>query len=72
MPLHSHTEILILKENDMASTKHPQGTLEILTQLNTDYLASDQNGDVKRYEQILAEGTRSRVDLAGPNLAVGG
>jgi ketosteroid isomerase-like protein len=29
--------------------------IEILTQLNADYLASDQNGDVKRYEQILAE-----------------
>ena len=31
------------------------GDLEILTQLNADYLASDQNGDVQRYEQILAE-----------------
>ena len=27
----------------------------MLTQLNADYLASDQNGDVQRYEQILAE-----------------
>jgi ketosteroid isomerase-like protein len=29
--------------------------IEILTQLNADYLASDQKGDVRRYEQILAE-----------------
>lgn len=29
--------------------------LEILTPLNADYLASDQNGDVQRYGQILAE-----------------
>lgn len=29
--------------------------LEILAQLNADYLASDQNGDVRRYEQILAD-----------------
>jgi ketosteroid isomerase-like protein len=27
----------------------------MLTQLNADYLASDQNGDVQRYGQILAE-----------------
>jgi hypothetical protein len=26
-----------------------------MTQLNADYLASDQNGDVQHYEQLLAE-----------------
>jgi ketosteroid isomerase-like protein len=29
--------------------------IAILTHLNADYLASDQNGDVERYKQILAE-----------------
>lgn len=29
--------------------------IEVLTNLNADYLASDQNGDVKRYDEILAE-----------------
>jgi ketosteroid isomerase-like protein len=28
---------------------------EILTALNADYLASDQNGDVARYDEMLAE-----------------
>ena len=40
----------------MAETRNTRSDLEILTQLNADYLASDQNGDVQRYEQILAEG----------------
>ena len=39
----------------MADTTNTQRDLEILTQLNADYLASDQKGDVQRYEQILAE-----------------
>ena len=39
----------------MKDTKSTQSDLEILTQLNADYLDSDQNGDVQRYEQILAE-----------------
>ena len=39
----------------MKDTKSTQKDLEILTQLNADYLASDQNGDVQRYGQILAE-----------------
>lgn len=39
----------------MADTTNTQSDLEILMQLNADYLASDQNGDVQRYEQILAE-----------------
>ena len=30
----------------MKDTKSTQSDLEILTQLNADYLASDQNGDV--------------------------
>jgi hypothetical protein len=39
----------------MADTTNTQSDIEILTQLNADYLASDQNGDVQRYEQILAD-----------------
>jgi ketosteroid isomerase-like protein len=39
----------------MAGPTDDQRDIEILTQLNADYLASDQNGDVRRYEQILAE-----------------
>ena len=39
----------------MKDTESTQSDLEILTQLNADYLASDQNGDVQRYGQILAE-----------------
>jgi ketosteroid isomerase-like protein len=43
------------KEIIMADMPHTQQDLEILTRLNADYLTSDQNGDVRRYEQILAE-----------------
>jgi hypothetical protein len=39
----------------MEDIKNTQRDLEILTRLNADYLSSDQNGDVQRYEQILAE-----------------
>ena len=39
----------------MAGSSFEKSDIEILTQLNADYLASDQNGDVKRYDQILAE-----------------
>jgi ketosteroid isomerase-like protein len=39
----------------MADTTNIQRDLETLSQLNADYLASDQKGDVQRYEQILAE-----------------
>jgi ketosteroid isomerase-like protein len=39
----------------MANTINAQSDLETLTRLNNDVLASDQNSDVQRYEQILAE-----------------
>jgi hypothetical protein len=39
----------------MKDTKSTPSDLEILTQLNADYPASDQNGDVQRYGQILAK-----------------
>ena len=39
----------------MADTTNTETDLEILSQLNADYLASDQNGDVQRYKDILAE-----------------
>jgi ketosteroid isomerase-like protein len=39
----------------MADTKNPQSDLEILTRLNADFMASAQNGDVKRFSEILAE-----------------
>ena len=39
----------------MPDAANTQADIQILTQLNADYLASDQNGDVRRYEQILAE-----------------
>lgn len=38
--------------------------IELLTKLNSDYLSSDQNSNVKRYEEILAEDfTASLPDL---------
>jgi hypothetical protein len=39
----------------MPDTINTKSDLEILTQLNADFLASAQNGDVRRFEQILAE-----------------
>ena len=45
----------------MAETSITRSDLEILTSSNADYLASDQNSDVKRYEQILAEGFMASV-----------
>jgi ketosteroid isomerase-like protein len=39
----------------MADAANPQSDLDILTRLNADYLTADQNGDVQRYEEILAE-----------------
>jgi hypothetical protein len=39
----------------MPDTTNTKSDLEILTQLNADFLASAQNGDVRRFEQILAE-----------------
>jgi ketosteroid isomerase-like protein len=39
----------------MVDNTYARSDLQILTQLNADYLASDQNGDAKRYEQFLAE-----------------
>lgn len=33
----------------------PQTDVQILTQLNADYLRSDQEGDVARYDAMLAE-----------------
>src|SRR5437764_12285646 len=39
----------------MPDTTNTKSDLEILTQLNADFLASAQNGDVRRFAQILAE-----------------
>ena len=39
----------------MPDTTKTKSDLEILTQLNADFVASAQNGDVRRFEQILAE-----------------
>jgi ketosteroid isomerase-like protein len=39
----------------MAMATDTQQDLETLTQLNADYLGSDQKGDVRRYDQMLAE-----------------
>src|SRR5437660_1140681 len=39
----------------MPDTTNTKSDLEILTQLNADFVASAQNGDVRRFEQILAE-----------------
>jgi hypothetical protein len=39
----------------MPDTTNTKSDLEILTRLNADLLASAQNGDVRRYEQIPAE-----------------
>jgi ketosteroid isomerase-like protein len=39
----------------MPDATHTQSDLEILTQLNADFVASAQNGDVHRLEQILAD-----------------
>ena len=39
----------------MPDTTNSKSDLETLTQLNVDFLASAQNGDVRRFEQILAE-----------------
>ena len=39
----------------MPDTTNTKSDLEILTQLNADFLASVQNGGVRRFEQILAE-----------------
>ena len=39
----------------MPDTTNTKSDHEILTQLNADLLASTQNGDVRRLEQILAE-----------------
>ena len=39
----------------MPDTTKTKSDLEVLTQLNADFLASVRNGDVPRFEQILAE-----------------
>ena len=39
----------------MPDTTNTKSDLEILTQLNADFVASALNGDVRRLEQILAE-----------------
>ena len=39
----------------MPDGTNTQSDLEILTQLNADFLASTQIGDIRRFEQILAE-----------------
>ena len=39
----------------MPDTANTKSDLEILTQLNADFVASAQNGDVRRFEQILAK-----------------
>lgn len=53
---------LTLKEISYDKYNKHQRNLEVLTQLNKDYLASDQN--VQRYDQMLAEDfTASFTDL---------
>jgi ketosteroid isomerase-like protein len=52
---------LVSRRSAMAETTNTQRDLEILTQLNADYLASAQYGDVQRYEQILAEDFRASL-----------
>jgi hypothetical protein len=48
----------------MPDTTNTKSDLEILTQLNADFLASVRNGDVRFFEQILAEDfTASLPDL---------
>jgi hypothetical protein len=37
------------------ATMNAESDLEILRQLSANYLASDQNGDVQCYDQMLAE-----------------
>jgi hypothetical protein len=39
----------------MSDTRNTKSDLEILAQLNADFVASAQNGDVRRLDQILAE-----------------
>ena len=39
----------------MPDTTNTKNDLETLTQLNADFVASAQNGDVRRLEQITAE-----------------
>lgn len=39
----------------MSDNTNTKSDLEILTQLNADFVASAQNGDVRRLDQILAE-----------------
>jgi len=55
----------------MKDTKGTQKDLEILTQLTADYLAWDQNGDVQRYGQILAEDFMSSLPRAQQELIPG-
>jgi hypothetical protein len=40
---------------EMADSANAQCDHGALTRLNAEYLASDQTGDVRRYEQILSE-----------------
>jgi ketosteroid isomerase-like protein len=39
----------------MAATTPAQADIEALTALNRDYIASVQNGDVRRFDEILAD-----------------
>ena len=39
----------------MLDTTNTKSDLDVLTQLNADFVASALNGDVRRFEQILAE-----------------
>jgi ketosteroid isomerase-like protein len=39
----------------MSDTRNTKSDLDILAQLNADFVASAQNGDVRRLDQILAE-----------------
>jgi ketosteroid isomerase-like protein len=54
-PLHRRLSRCFSRRHYMPDTTNTKSDLEILTQLNADFLASAQNGDVRRYEQILAE-----------------
>ena len=46
---------LPLELNTMANQGSAASDLELLTRLNADYIASVQKGDVKRFDEILAD-----------------
>jgi ketosteroid isomerase-like protein len=59
------------KEITMATAPVEQSDVDLLTQLNNDYVASVQKGDARRLEQILADDFQcTNPDLARPGLAL--